>query len=228
MKIICCLSHPFFINSACRKFSRFNFKRKPSRGLVFPTGKTFDDLARASCFHLARATMGYVYFFQVVDQDYYKIGRTSTKVESRFNSISPYCPFKLKIAGLIASDDYAKIEKDLHRRFHSRRQISSSGYYTEWFNLNVDEVRDVLKLYGGNYFEYGRPKSTEIVNGRIVEIHQFKTEKSNKDIDILRNKKAKVGMGLIQKIFWSQVLFLAEMILFNIIFYLITGKSLIF
>lgn len=77
------------------------------------------------------AERGYVYVLEA--GGYYKIGRTRAP-DSRIKQLRIQLPFPVEVVCVIPSDDYIRLEDELHERFADKR---ANG---EWFSLANDDV----------------------------------------------------------------------------------------
>ncbi len=76
---------------------------------------------------------GYVYV--ITDgTERYKIGFTSSSVESRMANMQTANPRKLSIVCYITTDNYKELEKELHGMFDSKRIVG------EWFSLDSEDI----------------------------------------------------------------------------------------
>jgi len=71
-------------------------------------------------------------------QKYYKIGK-SYDAYQRMKNIELSSPFKLEMVYHAEVNDAHKLEKKIHRKFRNKRVKG------EWFELNKDEVKAVIK-----------------------------------------------------------------------------------
>lgn len=85
-----------------------------------------------------RARHGFVYVIQ--GDNYFKIGCTINP-QKRIKTMSVKSPFELKIRLLLPSDNIDKLEKELHDKFHDKRQKG------EWFTLTEEDIGIIALLY---------------------------------------------------------------------------------
>jgi hypothetical protein len=88
---------------------------------------------------LPKARPGFVYILKS-DTGHYKIGR-AIDPENRLRTFGVKLPFKVEYELLIPSDDYIKLEAELHARFHIKHV---SG---EWFALVPEDIEALRKEY---------------------------------------------------------------------------------
>lgn len=82
----------------------------------------------------------YVYFMHAVGTDFYKIGWTSTNLNTRLSNVQIGCPFEVKIVCLIETDDPVGTEKILHDKYESCRGRG------EWFELKLIGIESLYHL----------------------------------------------------------------------------------
>ncbi|MEG4521039.1 MULTISPECIES: GIY-YIG nuclease family protein [unclassified Microcoleus] len=83
---------------------------------------------------------GYVYLISAVGTGKFKIGKTSTSVESRIAQLQTGCPIKIRYVYHAFVEDINKAEKDLHLAFKQFRKIG------EWFTLQLDDIKECITL----------------------------------------------------------------------------------
>ena len=88
---------------------------------------------------------GYVYIVRHSDSNYYKIGRSSTKWSHRKSQLQTGNPLPLIDVAVLYLDDYPELEYDLHVALDSTRRQG------EWFELDEDDVSDVIEYACNNY-----------------------------------------------------------------------------
>ena len=101
---------------------------------------------------ISRAQMtrsGYVYIISNIGsfgEHVYKIGMTRRlDPKDRVNELGDASvPFDFDIHGLIYSEDAPGLEATLHARFEYKR-VNLVNYRTEFFNVTIDEIEDVVK-----------------------------------------------------------------------------------
>jgi len=71
---------------------------------------------------------------------YYKIGLTTNKIETRIKDIQRNTPWPITVVKVVETDDCAGLEAELHERFKERRVAG------EWFALEEDEVNYIKAL----------------------------------------------------------------------------------
>lgn len=98
---------------------------------------------------IQRGLEGYVYILVGGDcRTYYKIGR-SKYPPARLYIVSTQLPFRVELLHLIKSDNAAKAEFFLHRRFADKRLNG------EWFALDPEDVYYICNLTGYVNGEFG-------------------------------------------------------------------------
>ncbi len=85
-----------------------------------------------------KKTKGYVYLIQSND-GFIKIGRT-INIKKRFKTLSVHLPYKIRLLGIIETNDYIGLEEELHCKYAEKRVNG------EWFKLNENEINELLKL----------------------------------------------------------------------------------
>jgi len=78
-----------------------------------------------------------VYLLKVNDR--YKIGRTKN-MELRFKRCIGLCPYPINLIWFLPTNDYAEIEKGLHKIFSDKR------VHYEWFKLSDNEVKSIMDI----------------------------------------------------------------------------------
>lgn len=94
--------------------------------------------------------MGYVYFLEAVGQNIFKIGKAK-KLPTRFGQIDTASPCDLNIWGIIKSDEYEKIEREIHIQLDAVRLRKRNGNRKEWFRITKGEAAAVIEKYNGIY-----------------------------------------------------------------------------
>lgn len=82
---------------------------------------------------------GYVYILRA-ETGYHKIGRT-LDYEDRRRTFTVKLPFRIEYELVIASEDYAQLEADLHERYADKRVDG------EWFELTSDDIARLRAEY---------------------------------------------------------------------------------
>ena len=62
-------------------------------------------------------------------------------------------PFKFDVHALIFSNDAFKLESELHQHFDKQR-LNQVNNRKEYFNITIDDVKDVLKNYQNLTFDF--------------------------------------------------------------------------
>jgi hypothetical protein len=85
---------------------------------------------------------GFVYIVRGLNgpEEYFKIGRT-VNPDSRLKTFKNKFPFTVEYALVIRSDNYKKLEKDLHYRFKDKRVEG------EWFRLTYQDMHQLYNEY---------------------------------------------------------------------------------
>lgn len=91
----------------------------------------------------ATAQSGYVYLLRS-DTGFYKIGRAKNP-KNRLATFNVKLPFEVQFEHLIKSNDYKRLEKELHERYDHLRVNG------EWFNLDPKDIEEILKMETVNY-----------------------------------------------------------------------------
>lgn len=113
--------------------------------------------------------VGYVYFLEAEGFNRFKIGKASV-LPKRFNQVDTASPCELSVFGVIKSENYDNLEKQLHRQLHRRRMKKANGNFKEWFSLTRDELVPVIEKYNGFYtavpldLELKRKKTTGLLS----------------------------------------------------------------
>lgn len=103
-------------------------------------------------------TAGYVYIISNIGsfgKDVFKIGVTRRlEPMDRINELgSASVPFKFDVHALIFSNDAFKLESELHHHFNKQR-LNQVNNRKEYFNITIDDVKDVLKNYQNLTFDF--------------------------------------------------------------------------
>lgn len=105
--------------------------------------------------------MGYVYFIEAIGQSVFKIGKAEA-LPTRFNQLDTASPCELDIWGVIKSDHYDRIEKELHHKFRKQRLKKKNGRKKEWFAISRSEAAQSINHYGGFYTADSEAKDAPI------------------------------------------------------------------
>lgn len=89
-------------------------------------------------------TFGYVYFIKNNKSIDVKIG-ISNNINDRVKSYRTAFSGEVLLIGYIYCENYKKLEKDIHKLFDNKR---ISG---EWFNLSLNEIKELLIKYNGTF-----------------------------------------------------------------------------
>lgn len=92
--------------------------------------------------------MGYVYMIEAMKMKRFKIGKAKV-LPRRFNQLDTASPCELRIYGVIKSENYESIERELHNKLDSRRTKRANRRPKEWFKLTKREVEKIVFKYGG-------------------------------------------------------------------------------
>jgi len=85
---------------------------------------------------------GCVYFFRHIGLTPVKIGFSENiSPLKRFNQFKTYAPYGAEIIGFIETLNPAKLEKQLHRKFESKRLIG------EWFDITDNEIKKEINFF---------------------------------------------------------------------------------
>ncbi len=108
-----------------------------------------DENMKALDYREANQRAGYVYIISNIGafgENVYKIGMTRRlEPEDRIDELSDASvPFNFDIHAMIFSDDAPKLEAALHRAFEDRK-VNVVNTRREFFNVTLDEIKDVVK-----------------------------------------------------------------------------------
>jgi len=114
---------------------------------------------------------GCVYFFRHVGLSPVKIGFSDNSSPiDRFNSFTTYAPFGAELVGFIITDKACRIEKELHRKYKSKRLKG------EWFEISDEEVNKEISFYSSieavrdkNDFQIEYAKRIAVLNKEYFE-----------------------------------------------------------
>lgn len=107
-----------------------------------------------------------VYLFRHVGTDYVKIGMTKNEsVQARFQQFCTYAPNGAEIVGIIKTDNALCLEKELHRKYDSKR---CNG---EFFLLTDSECEKIVRTY-----------NSDMINKVITEFYSYL---SNEDFNMV-------------------------------------------
>lgn len=127
-------------------------------------------------------TAGYVYIISNIGSfgpDVFKIG-VIRRLEpmDRINELgSASVPFKFDVHALIFSDDAFKLEAELHKHF-AKQRINQVNSRKEYFNITIDEIKQVLEKYRNLTFDFHEvPEAEEFRESKKIRKQQL-TEKT--------------------------------------------------
>jgi hypothetical protein len=86
---------------------------------------------------------GFVYLFNCVGFDLYKIGKANDNVLSRLNTCQTGCPFQLVISECWEVPNYHALEKRLHSLFKKKHKRG------EWFELSEHDLLIINDFMAG-------------------------------------------------------------------------------
>lgn len=127
-------------------------------------------------------TAGYVYIISNIGSfgpDVFKIGVTRRlEPMDRINELgSASVPFKFDVHALIFSDDAFKLEAELHKYF-AKQRINQVNSRKEYFNITIDEIKQVLEKYRNLTFDFHEvPEAEEFRESKKIRKQQL-TEKT--------------------------------------------------
>lgn len=110
-------------------------------------------------------TAGYVYIISNIGsfgKNVFKIGVTRRlDPMERINELgSASVPFKFDVHALIFSDDAFKLESELHQHF-AKQRVNQVNPRKEYFNISIDDVKNVLKNYRNLTFDFNEVPEAE-------------------------------------------------------------------
>lgn len=91
-------------------------------------------------------TAGWIYFFEAVGQDLFKIGRTSKGPQTRAKA-STMCPHDLNLLGAIESVDIVDAEKKVHLHLRNYRLSPKK----EWFKAPKEIIVEAMEKFQAVY-----------------------------------------------------------------------------
>lgn len=103
----------------------------------------YNDTSNA-LMNISFETYGYVYFIKNNSSVDIKIG-VSYNINDRMKSYRTAFSGEIFLIGYIYCENYKELEKEIHNLYKDKR---ISG---EWFNVSVNDVRDVLIKYNGKF-----------------------------------------------------------------------------
>lgn len=127
-------------------------------------------------------TAGYVYIISNIGSfgpNVFKIGVTRRlDPMERINELgSASVPFKFDVHALIFSDDAFKLETELHKHF-AKQRINQVNSRKEYFNITIDEIKQVLEKYRTLTFDFHEvPEAEEFRESKKIREQQL-SEKS--------------------------------------------------
>ena len=80
-------------------------------------------------------SVGYVYIIEAVNMGFYKIGMTVNFIQREKNLV--LLPFDIKLFHKIESNDYIKLERELHKKYADKRVNG------EWFRLSQEDLEEI-------------------------------------------------------------------------------------
>lgn len=89
---------------------------------------------------------GWIYFFEAVGQDLFKIGRTRKGPQTRAKA-STMCPHDLNLLGAIESVDIVEAEKKVHHHLCNYRLSPKK----EWFRAPKDVIMETMEKFQAIY-----------------------------------------------------------------------------
>ena len=93
----------------------------------------------------SKSTNGYVYFVGLLDMpNHIKIGFT-VNLAKRLLAIQTSSPFEIFLIGFIQTDNYASLEKEIHKHF------IKSHIMREWFSISQTEIKTIIDKHNGKY-----------------------------------------------------------------------------
>jgi hypothetical protein len=110
---------------------------------------------------ISEDTKGYVYFIKSTHTGFFKIGMAKNII-NRLETLKRNNG-EILLCGFIFMDDYKKKESELHLKF------KENNIYGEWFNLNLNIVKDVLDIEKGVFVNLKFTNNIIIENGDFSE-----------------------------------------------------------
>jgi hypothetical protein len=89
---------------------------------------------------------GYIYFFQAIGEDLFKIGRTSKSPQSRRKGLTG-CPYELELVGILESVDTHAAERSVHRYLKPYRVSARK----EWFRAPKEVITEAMNKFQAMY-----------------------------------------------------------------------------
>ena len=118
---------------------------------------------------------GYVYLIKVSHSNMVKIGM-SVNLTTRLNSHRQNLNSILYLVGYVYTFDYQKLEKEIHKKYYSRRE---SG---EWFDIADEEANEIITSNNGVLVNSYIGKESNFIDGEYFNIS------CSKDVDVPVNK----------------------------------------
>jgi negative regulator of genetic competence, sporulation and motility len=87
--------------------------------------------------------MGFVYLLVQVSPEgpeTYKVGVSKNSIEKRISQLQTGNPNKIMLLNFYESENYKKVERIMHRRYHKEKTLAKN----EWFTLTNTQVFSFL------------------------------------------------------------------------------------
>jgi hypothetical protein len=107
---------------------------------------------------------GYIYFYQAIDHELFKIGRTAKSPQSRIRSATTFCPYELKLLGLFETVDNLEAEKIVHGSLRQYR----FGKKKEWFKAPLELIVETMNKFDAVYDVALGNRSYQVIDGKLV------------------------------------------------------------
>jgi ribosomal protein S4 len=95
---------------------------------------------------------GFVYIIKI-EENIYKIGQTKN-VLTRMMELYGLHKHEFELLYIIKSNEYKRLEKSIHRKFHS--DWIESPFGNEYFKLSENRLQDVLNFCGFRIIEFAK------------------------------------------------------------------------
>jgi hypothetical protein len=128
---------------------------------------------------------GIIYFFRHNKIDAVKIGLTnSDNIIRRFTVFKTYSPFGAECIGVIRTNNFISLEKEIHKKLKESR-INSKN---EWFSISKENAIKIINEYGGEMFIPTRITKKPLIDGiehfnkKTAIIEMYKSNYSRREI----------------------------------------------
>jgi len=107
---------------------------------------------------------GYIYFFQAVGENLFKIGRTSRSPQSRRRGLDTGCPFDLELLGVLQTVDIVEAEHIVHEYLKEHRVSPRK----EWFRVEKEVIVEVMERFGAMYDVALGNRDYRVIEGKYL------------------------------------------------------------